>query len=118
MGDQGAVFSGGEKQRLSIARTVLKGAQVNLFDEPTNGLDAYNERKFINLMEKLKGQGKTTIIVTHNLSLAKYCDSVLYLHEGGRFEMGHHNALLGQENADYKKLYDAFLRNYKDAGPL
>lgn len=114
MGDQGSVFSGGEKQRLSIARALLKKAKVNLFDEPTNGLDAYNEYKFISAINRLKSEGKTTIIVTHNLNLAKHCDTVLYLQDEGKYEIGSHSSLLTAPASGYSKLYATFLSNYRE----
>lgn len=114
MGDQGSVFSGGEKQRLSIARTLLKGAKLNLFDEPTNGLDAYNESKFIAAIKNLKDEGRTTIIVTHNLNLAKHCDEVLYLQDDAKFEIGNHASLLSNPDSGYSKLYATFLSNYRE----
>ena len=111
MGDQGTAFSGGERQRLSIARTVLKGGHVNLFDEPTNGLDAFNEQLFLRTLEKQKKLNKINIIVTHNLNLAKHCDKVLYLKEDTKYELGGHSELLADESRDYRRLYQAFLMN-------
>lgn len=118
MGDQGQAFSGGERQRLSIVRTLLKDAPIKLFDEPTNGLDAFNEQLFIKTLAELKAKGKTSIIVTHNLNLSKYCDKVLYLKEGGNYEYGSHEQLTKSSEYAYKKLYETFLLNYKDQSDL
>lgn len=113
MGNQGQLFSGGERQRLSMIRTLLKDPQIYLFDEPTNGLDAYNEKLFVRLVEELKAKGKTVVIVSHNLNIAPALENVLYLKPEGQFEYGTHRGLLSQQQSDYQNLYKAFLDNQK-----
>lgn len=76
LGDQGAKFSGGERQRFNIIRSLLKESRIMLFDEPTNSLDAKNELVFLNQLSKLRADRKTTIIVSHKLSLAHHADRI------------------------------------------
>ena len=72
-------LSGGEQQRVALARTIIKPGNIVLTDEPTGNLDEYNGNIVFDLLEQLKEQNKTVIIVTHNLELAKKCDYLVEL---------------------------------------
>lgn len=72
-------LSGGEQQRIALARIMLKKGNIILADEPTGNLDEVNSKKVMNLLKKLQKQGKTIIIVTHNEYIAKECDEILNL---------------------------------------
>lgn len=72
-------LSGGEQQRVALARIMLKKGNIILADEPTGNLDEVNSKKVMNLLKKLQKQGKTIIIVTHNEYIAKECDEILNL---------------------------------------
>lgn len=70
-------LSGGEQQRVALARVILKKGNIILADEPTGNLDAENTDKVMKILKKLKEDGKLIIIVTHSLSLANECDGVI-----------------------------------------
>ncbi len=70
-------LSGGEQQRVSIARLKIKNANIILADEPTSSLDRENEKLVMNLLKEINEQGKTVIMVTHNLELKKYATKLI-----------------------------------------
>ena len=70
-------LSGGEQQRVALARVILKKGNIILADEPTGNLDVENTDKVMKILKKLKEDGKLIIIVTHSLSLANECDNVI-----------------------------------------
>jgi putative ABC transport system ATP-binding protein len=72
-------LSGGEQQRVAIARLFLKPCDLILADEPTGSLDIDNRNEIVKLLKELKGEGKTIIIVTHDEYVAKSCDRIVYL---------------------------------------
>lgn len=79
-------LSGGEKQRVAIARALMLNPQILLIDEATSNLDPKRVKSFMEILEKLKKEGRTVIIVSHDHKLMKlYCNRLLYL-EGGRVE--------------------------------
>lgn len=70
-------LSGGEQQRVAIARIMLKPCKIVLADEPTGSLDEENSYKILNLLKLLKMEGKTIVIVTHNKNIANQCDRII-----------------------------------------
>lgn len=72
-------LSGGEQQRVAIARVMLKPCAIILADEPTGNLDAHNKEKVIQLFQQMKTEGKTIICVTHDEEMAKKADRIIYL---------------------------------------
>ncbi len=74
-------LSGGEQQRVALARIMLKKGDIILADEPTGNLDEQNSKKVMDLLKKLCEQGKTVIIVTHNQEIANQCDEIIKLKE-------------------------------------
>lgn len=72
-------LSGGEQQRVAIARVLLKPCEIVLADEPTGALDSNNKREVIKLLEMLKNEGKSLVVVTHDDEVAKVCDSICRL---------------------------------------
>lgn len=73
------ILSGGEQQRIALARIILKKGNIILADEPTGNLDKDNSDKVMKILKQLQKQGKTIIIVTHNDSFANECDEVINL---------------------------------------
>lgn len=67
-------LSGGEQQRVALARILMKSSEIILADEPTGSLDAENRKVILDILEKFKKRGKTIIIVTHDPEVAKWCD--------------------------------------------
>ena len=87
IGERGATLSGGEKQRLSIARAFLKDAPILILDEPTSALDARTESLLLDALDRLT-QGRTTLIIAHRLSTIRSADRVLVIDHGEAVEQG------------------------------
>ncbi len=104
VGDGGGKFSGGQKQRLSIARAVLKNAPIMILDEATSALDTESERLVQDALEKLM-QNRTSVIIAHRLSTIKNCDLIVVMKEGEIVEQGTHDELVNK-NGNYKLLVD------------
>jgi subfamily B ATP-binding cassette protein MsbA len=104
VGEKGVNVSGGQRQRLAIARAILKDAPILILDEATSALDSEVERAVQAELEKLM-QGRTTICIAHRLSTIQRADLIVVLSEGGIAETGTHAELL-QRSGVYKKLYD------------
>ena len=75
-------LSGGEQQRLCIARSLINDPEILIADEPTGNLDEVNERIILDLFCKLRKEGKTILLVTHNPDLGEYGDKIVYLRHG------------------------------------
>ena len=93
LGEHGAGLSGGEKQRLSIARTLLYDPQVLILDEATSNIDAESERSIQEALEVLT-QGRTTVAIAHRLSTLRNADRILVFDRGQLVEQGSHSELL------------------------
>jgi ATP-binding cassette, subfamily B (MDR/TAP), member 7 len=95
VGERGLKLSGGEKQRVSIARAILKGAPILLCDEPTSSLDSKTETE---IMANLKNVGKdrTTVIIAHRLSTIQDCDLIVVMLQGRVVEQGTHLELVAR----------------------
>ncbi|XP_030748456.1 ATP-binding cassette sub-family B member 6, mitochondrial-like [Sitophilus oryzae] len=96
VGERGLRLSGGEKQRVAIARTLLKAPAIILLDEATSALDTQTERNIQDSLNKMCAN-RTTIIVAHRLSTVIHVDEILVLKDGEIVERGKHENLIGQE---------------------
>lgn len=96
VGERGLKLSGGEKQRVAIARTILKDPRIILLDEATAALDTETEEHIQSALEKLS-QGRTTIVIAHRLSTITTADQILVLNAGKVAEAGTHNELLDKQ---------------------
>jgi ATP-binding cassette, subfamily B, bacterial len=103
IGERGATLSGGEKQRLSIARAFLKDAPILILDEPTSALDARTESLLLGALNRLM-EGRTTFIIAHRLSTIRHADRILALDRGEIVEQGHHSELMALDGL-YASLY-------------
>jgi ATP-binding cassette subfamily B protein/subfamily B ATP-binding cassette protein MsbA len=104
IGERGATLSGGEKQRLAIARALIKNAPVLILDEPTSALDAQTEALLFGALERLMA-GRTTFTIAHRLSTIRKANRIVVLEEGKVMETGSHQELLGT-NGIYSHLYN------------
>ncbi|HEY6063801.1 MAG TPA: ABC transporter ATP-binding protein [Chitinophagaceae bacterium] len=102
-GDRGIRFSGGQRQRLCIARAVLKDPSVLILDEATSSLDTESEKTVQDALSKLM-KGRTTLVIAHRLSTIREADEIIVLHDGKIIERGHHNELIEIDDGVYKKL--------------
>jgi len=93
VGERGLKLSGGEKQRVAIARTFLKNPKILFFDEATSALDSSTEKEIQKNLENMS-KDKTTLIIAHRLSTAAYADNIIVLDKGSIIEQGSHNYLL------------------------
>ncbi|OWA52059.1 ATP-binding cassette sub-family B member 6, mitochondrial [Hypsibius exemplaris] len=108
VGERGLKLSGGEKQRVAIARTILKAPMVVLMDEATSALDTQTERQIQSSLERICAN-RTTIIVAHRLSTVIHANQILVLREGEIIERGSHESLLSQ-NGLYRSMWEEQLK--------
>ena len=104
VGEGGSSLSGGEKQRISIARALLKNAPIILLDEATSSVDPENEYEILAAIEELS-KGHTVISIAHRLSTVKKADQILVIDEGQLVQEGKHNDLINREG-----IYSAFIK--------
>jgi len=93
VGERGLKLSGGEKQRVAIARTILKNPKIFFFDEATSALDSSTEKEIQKNLENIS-KNKTTLIIAHRLSTAANADNIIVLDKGVIIEEGKHDALM------------------------
>jgi ABC-type multidrug transport system fused ATPase/permease subunit len=103
VGERGAKFSGGQKQRLAIARALLRDPKLLILDEATSALDAESEGLVQDALAELM-KGRTTLIIAHRFSTIIHADKILVLDQGRIVESGTHQQLLAQKG-QYWKLY-------------
>jgi ATP-binding cassette, subfamily B, bacterial len=109
VGERGYRLSGGEKQRLAIARVILKDPRILVLDEATSHLDSQNEALIQAALEPLF-EGRTSIVIAHRLSTVRAADRIIVLRDGQIIEEGSHDALLAQ-GGHYAELYTTYFRH-------
>ncbi len=115
VGERGLKLSGGEKQRVGIARAILKEPKVLVFDEATSSLDMVTEKEILSAMREAS-KGRTTIIIAHRLSTVTDCDKILVLDQGRVVESGTHQNLLNRKGL-YAELWEAQKREQDESAP-
>ena len=108
----GIEVSGGEKQKIAIARAFYKESDIIIMDEPTASLDPISEAM---IYEKIHSsfKDKTVLFVSHRLSSCKFCDRVLVMEQGNVVQEGTHDLLIGDQNGKYYKLWNAQAQYYQ-----
>src|SRR5665647_1623706 len=109
IGERGLGLSGGEKQRLSIARALVKDSSILILDDATSALDMETEYNLLKNLNKRKSK-TTTFIIAHRISAVKNADIILFIENGHIVEMGNHKALL--EKKGY--YYDVYNQQFTD----
>ncbi|MCR4728133.1 MAG: ABC transporter ATP-binding protein/permease [Lachnospiraceae bacterium] len=108
--ENGAIFSGGESQKLAVSRTFAKPSPVKIFDEPSSALDPIAEYDLFNNIAK-EGSDHTLLFISHRLSSVKHCDRVFMLEQGRLVEEGSHEELMALDGK-YAKMYKRQANNY------
>ncbi|MHB8229755.1 MAG: ABC transporter ATP-binding protein, partial [Vulcanimicrobiaceae bacterium] len=105
VGERGARFSGGERQRISIARAILRDPRILILDEATSALDSHSEALIEQALDRLL-PGRTTLIIAHRLSTIRRAHKILYIEGGRMLEAGTHAELLSR-GGFYARLYQS-----------
>ena len=110
--DNGVDFSGGEKQKLALARALYKNAPVIVLDEPTAALDAIAEYNLYKSFNEIVGE-KSAVYISHRLSSTRFCDGIAMFKAGEMIEYGTHDELLAKNGA-YAEMFEIQAQYYKD----
>ncbi len=115
LSDRGGKLSTGQRQRLSIARAIVKDAPILILDEPTAALDAYTEHR---VLERLSawGEGRAIFLITHRISTIQQADRILYLDGGRIVENGSHDELMAVDGGRYRSFVETEARLSRRAG--
>ena len=107
-------MSGGERQRVLIARGLLKKAEIFLFDEATSNLDSQTEKRIVDEMRDIL-KGKTVILCAHRLTSIADADKIIVMGDGRVVEEGTHYLLTKNPNSVYSQFWSDFIRRAEDA---
>ena len=110
VGERGLKLSGGEKQRVAIARTILKRPPILVFDEATSSLDSISERSILSALKEIS-QGHTSMVIAHRLSTVIDADRIIVMDQGAMAEQGSHRKLLSRKGL-YFDLWNAQLKEH------
>jgi ABC-type multidrug transport system fused ATPase/permease subunit len=105
LGERGSKLSTGQRQRLSIARAVLKDTPILVLDEPTASLDASTEQKVLKSLAEW-GQNRAVFLITHRLSTIRQADKIAFLQRGTLTELGTHDELMAIADGAYRTLVE------------
>ena len=109
--EDGVEVSGGEAQKIAIARALYRNAPFIILDEPTAALDPVAEAEIYSKFNDIVGD-KTAIYISHRLSSCKFCDEISVFHQGQVIQQGSHEELLADEEGKYYALWNAQARYY------
>lgn len=109
VGERGIKLSGGEKQRVAIARLILKNPDIMIFDEATSALDLHTEKEIQKCINEIT-TNKTTMVIAHRLSTIQHADEIIVLDKGKIIEQGDHKSLLKRKGM-YAELWGAQKQN-------
>lgn len=111
--EDGVEVSGGEAQKIAIARALYKDAPFIILDEPTAALDPIAEAEIYSKFNDISGD-KTAIYISHRLSSCKFCDEIAVFHDGAVIQKGSHEMLLSEEGGKYHELWNAQAQYYTE----
>jgi len=109
--DDGVEVSGGEAQKIALARALYKNSPFIVLDEPTAALDPIAEYEIYSTFNEIVGD-KTAVYISHRLSSCRFCDDIAVFHEGELVQRGNHDALVANELGKYRELWDAQAQYY------
>lgn len=112
--EEGVDFSGGEKQKLALARALYKNAQIVVLDEPTSALDAIAEQRLYQSFDKMIGE-KSAVYISHRLASTRFCDKVAMFKDGEMIEYGAHEELM-EQNGEYAHMFELQAQYYQEEG--
>lgn len=111
LSEAGVEVSGGEAQKLAIARALYRDSAFLILDEPTAALDPLSEYEIYARLNEIV-EDRTAVYISHRLSSCRFCDEILVFHEGCLVQQGSHGRLLAQEDGKYRELWDAQAQYY------
>lgn len=106
VGENGVQLSGGQRQRLAIVRALYRNPEILVLDEATSALDSESEKSIKQIVNKLKREGKTVLLIAHRLGTVMHADEIFVLKEGTLVEHGSHTSLIAQ-NGEYARFWKA-----------
>jgi subfamily B ATP-binding cassette protein MsbA len=109
LGDRGVRFSGGQRQRLALARVLLQEPDILILDEPTSALDSESEQYIQKALEALHGR-TTLVVIAHRLATVESADQIVVLSDGVVVETGTHAELIKEPDGAYRRLFDMQIR--------
>lgn len=112
LGERGGKLSTGQRQRLTIARAILRDTPILVLDEPTASLDAVTEQRVLRNVAEW-GKSRIVFIITHRLSTIKQASQIAFMHEGSIVELGGHDTLMGIPEGYYRRFVRAELKGYE-----
>lgn len=110
--DEGVDLSGGEKQKLALARALYKGAELVILDEPTSALDALAEEQLYKRFDRMIGK-KSAVYISHRLASTRFCDTIAMFKNGEMVEYGTHDELMAKQG-EYSHMFEVQAQYYKD----
>ena len=111
--DKGVELSGGETQKVAIARALYKDSNILILDEPTAALDPLAEYEIYNQFDSMTNN-KTAIYISHRLSSCRFCDEIIVFEKGKIIEKGHHDVLINNTKGKYYSMFKAQAKYYQD----
>ncbi|WP_308636753.1 ABC transporter ATP-binding protein [Paenibacillus silvisoli] len=113
--EDGVEFSGGETQKIALARSLYKDAPVVVLDEPTAALDPIAEYEIYNRFNEIIS-GKTAVYISHRLSSCRFCDVIAVFHDGRLIQYGSHDELMRDQSGKYAEMFNAQAQYYVEEG--
>ena len=110
--EDGVDLSGGEKQKLALARALYKAAPIVVLDEPTSALDALAEQQLYERFDQMIGE-KSAVYISHRLASTRFCDKVAMFMDGRMIEYGTHDRLM-EQGGEYARMFEMQAQYYQE----